>query len=291
MDTIVHTVQVDSRDRGSTTQDANNYVMHLTEPVKHIKDVIIRDIQVPNSTYNVVDGANTFEISVLTATTVTIEPGSYSGLDLASHIFNITSAQPGMDATWNVVYRTGSKKFVFTQAAGFNITFQAGSETLMDTLGFNSTGVTFPYTISALDLTIAGTAPTYYSDDLTLQNFVLASDRIANLVKDKYFYLEIAELGDPRVQTAKRSDATGFAGNNLSRIFGKVPAYAGPGSDIFFDRNSAFKLNRSYVSPLSSLARLSVKWMNYKGDLLNFNGIDDNSFTLELICENRANTW
>ena len=279
MDTIVHTVQVDSRDRGSTTQDANNYVMHLTEPVKHIKDVIIRDIQVPNSTYNVVDGKNTFTLDNGVGT-VTLEPGSYSGLDLASHVFNITTGQGTLDPTWNIVYRTGSKKFVFTQAnTTFSVTF--GSTELADTFGFNNT-TAYPSTT---------TTPTYYFDDVTLQANFLASDRIANLVKDKYFYLEIAELGDPRVQTAKRSDATGFAGNNLSRIFGKVPAYAGPGSDIFFDRNSAFKLNRSYVSPLSSLARLSVKWMNYKGDLLNFNGIDDNSFTLELICENRANTW
>ena len=292
MDTVTHTVQVDSRDRDPNVS-ANNYVMYLTEPVKQIKEVIIRDIQVPNSTYNVVDGKNMFVFrspaGVGVAQGVIIEPGSYSGLDLATHVFNITTGQPTFDVNWNVVYQTGSKKFIFTQGPNdFDILF--GSPELADTFGFD-TNVTL-YT--------SGPSPfTYYSNDITLQAQVLPSTRIANLVKDKYFYLEIAELSDPRVQTAKRPDYTldvnnlsqGFEGNNLSRIFGKVPVYAGPGNDVFFDRNSTFKLVRSYMSPLSSLSRLSIKWMDYAGNLIEFNGLDENSFTLELVCENREKGW
>ena len=128
----------------------------------------------------------------------------------------------------------------------------------------------------------------YYVKDVTLHASFVPSDRVANLVKDKYFYLFIEELTDSRVQTAKRSDTSGgFTGNNLSRIFGKVPMYSGPGSDIFFDRNGMFTLQRRYVSPLTSLSRLSIKWMDYKGDLIDFNGLTNNSFTLELVCENR----
>ena len=67
MDTVTHTVQVDSRDR-DPNESANNYVMYMTEPVKQIKEVIIRDIQVPNSTYNVVDGKNEFQIAYTTPT-------------------------------------------------------------------------------------------------------------------------------------------------------------------------------------------------------------------------------
>lgn len=279
-DTITHTIQVDSRDR-ETSQTANNYVMYLTEPVKHIKEVIIRDIQVPNSTYNIKDGQNVFELDNGVGD-VTIEPGSYSGLDLASHIYNITTGQGTLDPTWNVVYRTGSKKFVFTQAnTAFTLTFPAGSEDLADTFGFNSVGA---------KASTSG-APSYYADDITLQTNFLASDRIADLVKDKYFYLEIEELIDPRVQTAKRSSSSGFAGANLSRIFGKVPVYAGPGSDVFFDRNNTYNLVRRYQSPLTSLARLSIRWIDYQGNLINFNGLPENSFTLELVCENRTKSW
>ena len=278
MDTLTHTVQVDSRDR-DPNESANNYVMYMTEPVRQIKEVIIRDIQVPNSTYNVVEGKNTFNTSAVPGL-VTISPGSYSGLDLATHIFNITTST-AIDPTWNVVYDTGSKKFIFTQSAAFDILFHFIE--LADTMGFNTMGPFNSPTPNPL--------PTYYSNDITLQAEVVASERIANLVKDKYFYLEIAELSDPRVQTAKRSDATGFVGNNLSRIFGKVPVYAGPGNDVFFDRNSTFKLVRSYVSPLTSLGRLSIKWVDYAGTLIEFNGLDENSFTLELVCENREKGW
>ena len=286
MDTVTHTVQVDSRDR-DPNESANNYVMYMTEPVKQIKDVIIRDIQVPNSTYNVVDGKNTFETNALTTPLVTIAPGSYSGLDLATQIFNITTST-AIDPTWNVVYETGSKKFIFTQVAAFTLTFNMVSEDLADTLGFDITPATL------LRTSATGT-PTYYGNDITLQTNFIPSDRIANLVKDKYFYLEIEELSDPRVQTAKRNDFTTFdtrfAGNNLSRIFGKVPVYAGPGNDVFFDRNSTFKLVRSYMSPLSSLSRLSIKWLDYEGNLIPFNGLPQNSFTLELVCENREKGW
>ena len=279
METITHTVQVDSRDR-ETSASANNYVMHLTEPVKQIKNIIIRDIQVPNSTYNIVAGKNTFHTSALSPTLVTVAPGSYSGLDLASHIFNITTST-ATDPTWNVVYDTGSKKFIFNQVAVFTMTFNMASEDLADTLGFDITP-------STLVRDEANYTDLYYVNDVTLQASFIPSDRVANLVKDKYFYLAIEELSDPRVQTAKRADTSGgFSGNNLSRIFGKVPVYSGPGSDIFFDRNGMFTLHRRYISPLSSLSRLSIKWMNYKGDLIDFNGLTDNSFTLEVVCENR----
>ena len=288
-DTVTYTVQVDSRDRDAS-QTANNYVMYLTEPVKLISDVIIRDIQVPNSTYNVVDGNNTFDIigtagNAITTINVEIEPGSYSGLDLASHLYNITAYKsiagtPNLDANWNVVYRTGSKKFIFTQGSEFQLEFPSGSD-LMDTLGFNPLPLIKP--------SIGGSS--YYVNDITLQDEVLPSDRIADLVKDKYFYLEIAELTDPLVQTAKHSGTNGLTGSNLSRIFGKVPVYAGPGNDVFFDRNNTYKLVRSYQSPLTSLARLSIKWTDYQGNLINFNGLSENSFTLELVCENRTKTW
>ena len=290
MDTVTHTVQVDSRDRDPNVS-ANNYVMYLTEPVRQIKEVIIRDIQVPNSTYNVVDGKNEFQIltPLPLGVNVTVSPGSYSGLDLATHIFNITTSLVETDPNWNVVYDTGSKKFIFTQGTPFSVQFVTGSEDLADTMGFNTLG---PFSSATV-------TPTYYGNDITLQTNFLPSDRIANLVKDKYFYLAIEELSDPRVQTAKRPDYTldvnnlsqGFEGNNLSRIFGKVPVYAGPGNDVFFDRNSTFKLVRSYMSPLSSLSRLSIKWMDYAGTLIEFNGLDENSFTLELVCENREKGW
>lgn len=277
MSTITHTVQVDSRDR-ETSASSNNYVMHLTEPVKLIKNVIIRDIQVPNSTYNVVDGNNTFTVNVMGAPVI-LAPGSYSGLDLASHIFNVTTGQAGLDANWNVIYDTGSKKFIFTQTSAFTVTF--GSSELADTMGFNNTTA----------YSSASYTEDYYVKDVTLHASFIPSDRVSNLVKDKYFYLAIEELSDPRVQTAKRSNSSGgFSGNNLSRIFGKVPVYSGPGSDIFFDRNGMFKLQREYMSPFTSLSRLSIKWMDYKGDLINFNGLDNNSFTLELVCENRIKT-
>ena len=274
---MIHTVQVDSRDR-SSTDAANNYVMHLAEPLRNIKSVTIRDIQVPNSTYNVVDGKNTFTLDVLTAGTVTLAPGSYSGDDLASHIYNVTATQPGMDADWNVIYDNGSKKFIFTQTSAFVITF--GSTELADTLGFDTTNA----------YNSASYSEDYYVKNLTLPNSFVPSDRIANLVKDKYFYLCIDELSDPRVQTAKRSGSSGFTGSSLGRIFGKIPVYAGPGSDIFFDRNSMFELKRSYMSPLTSLGRLSIRWMDYKGDLIEFNGLTSNSFTLEVECENRTKT-
>ena len=291
MDMVTHTVQVDSRDR-DPNESANNYVMYMTEPVKQIKEVIIRDIQVPNSTYNVVEGKNGFVITTPSVVNVLVAPGSYSGLDLATHIFNLTTTNPNLEPNWNVVYDTGSKKFIFTQGpTPFNVIFNPGSEELADTLGFNTLGPFPSPTPNPL--------PAYYINNITLQDEVVASERIANLIKDKYFYLEIAELSDPRVQTAKRPNYTldvnnlsqGFEGNNLSRIFGKVPVYAGPGNDVFFDRNSTFKLVRSYVSPLSSLSRLSIKWMDYAGNLIEFNGLDENSFTLELVCENREKGW
>ena len=293
MSTVTHTVQVDSRDR-DPNESANNYVMYMTEPVKQIKEVIIRDIQVPNSTYNIKSGDTIEYENVSSGGThdILIAPGSYSGLDLATQIFNITTdpALTMFEPNWNVVYDTGSKKFIFTQGPDlFRITFS--SLDLADTFGFDSVG---PFTSP-----IPTPVPTYYSNDVTLQDQVIASERIANLVKDKYFYLAIDELSDPRVQTAKRPnytlDATnlskGFEGANLSRIFGKVPVYAGPGNDVFFDRNSTFKLVRSYVSPLTSLSRLSIKWMDYAGNLIPFNGLPQNSFTLELVCENRDKGW
>ena len=63
------------------------------------------------------------------------------------------------------------------------------------------------------------------------------------------------------------------------------------GTMCFSTGNSTFKLVRSYVSPLSSLSRLSIKWMDYAGNLIPFNGLPQNSFTLELVCEDRGKGW
>ena len=91
------------------------------------------------------------------------------------------------------------RKFIFTQATPFTLTFNMVSENLADTLGFDITPATLLRTSATL-------TPTYYGNDVTLQANFIPSDRIANLVKDKYFYLAIDELSDPRVQTAKRPE-------------------------------------------------------------------------------------
>ena len=167
-DTVTHTVQVDSRDRDSPAQSANNYVMYMTEPVKDIKEVIIRDIQVPNSTYNVVDGKNEFTSVDNGVGDVTIEPGSYSGLDLASHIFDITTGQGKgaslMQIGTSFIAQGPKSLYLHNQLLHFVLTFSAGMEDLADTLGFNSIGAQ-----TTIDTTV-GTPHTYYKDDVTLQD-------------------------------------------------------------------------------------------------------------------------
>ena len=47
-----------------------------------------------------------------------------------------------------------------------------------------------------------------------------------------------------------------------------------------FKKFSDYDMSIEYTNPIRKLERLTVKWVDKNGQLLNFNGLNDNSFIL-----------
>lgn len=160
-------VVLDSSNKSSGTNE--NFTINLLRPINHVKRIVITDINLPLSYYNINANNNVlyFEQPVSTGYNVTIAIGNYTGATLAAAI---ATAMNLVSGGFTVTFDTDTFKFTFTHVGGFTLlkpTTQPLS-TLWPYLGFDNEYIT---TIQTSDNVVNLSSPRY----IKIKSIILGS--------------------------------------------------------------------------------------------------------------------
>jgi len=236
----------------------NAYVLHLTTPIKNIERVDLVSARVPNTMYNITDGTGIFAVG---ATDFSIRHGFYSAYGIAAAITS--------NALVTLDYLPDEGKFIFSNAGAFSITIQ--SEEFAKIIGLSNNTTYSSSVATNLD-------PGYTGKQ------IIRSTTMVDLTLNDYIFLDIDELRTPHNIDARAIDGTSgtVSGSNANRAFAPVILDVGSGCIKNFHENKDYRVSVAYPEPINVLQRLTVRWYDKDGKLLNFRGWDTNAFVLRI---------
>ena len=258
----------------------NSYTLHITEPIKDIHHVELLYASVPNTIFNLPDGANVIQFSNLSSgvedplTTFSIPPGFYNVLELENQLNDTINTITGI----TVCYQPAEGKYLFTRLnKSGDFSMNVTSTHLASMLGFD-----YNITENSTNTPVSSglTIPLYSSNSRYVDQGWIKSKRIINLKSNEGIFLDIEELRTPYTEDAKSITGDTYSGQNITRTFGLIPMDANGGDIKNFTKSTDYDFFVDYTNPIRKLDRLTVKWVNRFGHPVNFNGFDDNSFLL-----------
>lgn len=267
--------------------NGNSYTLHLTTPIKHVKRVELLHASIPNTLFNLTDGTGVIGLSnAITPHTTqplltyfSIPKGFYSAPAIANEISNAVSNNTNI----SMAYIVAEGKFMFSRDDDTPFTLWSNTAELSHLLGFNSSNTQTLINSSNVAVSTGLDIP-LYSDNLQYvgKDFI-KSDHVANLAPNEGVFLDILEFRSNSNEDAVALDGGQlgtYSGQNISRSFGLIPMDVSSGAIKRFDKNSDYDFAIDYPHPIDSLSRLTVRWVDKNGQLLDFNGQNDNSFLL-----------
>lgn len=236
----------------------NSYVLHLTTPVKNVERVDLVSARVPNTMYNLTDGSNIFSIGT---TNVSVHTGFYSAYGIASAVTS--------NALATLDYLPDEGKFVFSSPSTFSLIIQSAEFARMVGL---SNANTYTSTL-ATDL-----------DPVYVGKYIVRSETMVDMTLNDFIFLDIDELRTPHNIDARSIEgATGtVSGSNANRSFAPIILDVGSGCIKNFHENKDYNVSVAYPEPINVLQRLTVRWYDKNGSLLDFRGWDTNAFVLRI---------
>ena len=258
--------------------NGNSYTLHLMTPIKDISKVELLHASVPNTMYNLTNGSNVVAFS--NATSSIGDPLTYFSLPVGVYGATVLSEtiQNAVSNTSNIVvdYLEAEGKFLFTRDISPDGPFQMAPGTLemAKLLGFDDT-TTLTSTNVAVETDL--NLPLYSDNLLYRGKEFIKSTNVVNLNANEGVFLDIEELRTIFNEDAK--SLTGI-GQTMARSFGLIPMDVTGGAVKRFKKFSDYDMSIEYTNPIRKLERLTVKWVDKNGQLLNFNGLNDNSFIL-----------
>ena len=250
----------DSANRDATLYPSgNSYVLHLTQPIKNIERVELVSARVPNTVYNLVIGSNVLTVNT---SNVSMNPGFYSVYTLAQDISALQTI-----ATLTYVPEEGH--FIFSGATQFTIKINSQELATMLGIAYNTT----------LTSALAGSTDPGYAGQ-----YILRSSTLVDMAVTDMTVLDIEELRTPfNVDTGALQGTSGtISGSNINRCFAPIILDVGSGCYKSFTEGRDYRLSIDYPEPINSLQRLTVHWIDTRGNLLNFQGLNNNTFILRL---------
>jgi len=236
----------------------NSYVLHLTTPIKNIERVELVSARVPNTMYNITDGTNIFALGAIN---ISLRPGFYSAYGIAAAITS--------NALVTLDYLPDEGKFIFSNSGTFSITIQ--SEEFAKIMGM-SNATTYTATLATnLDVGYAG-------------KYIVRSTTMIDLTLNDYVFLDIDELRTPHNIDARKLDGSSgtVSGSNANRSFAPIIMDVGSACIKNFHENKDYNISVEYPEPINVLQRLTVRWYDKDGNLLDFRGWNTNAFVLRV---------
>lgn len=245
---------IDSNNRES--QFSNSYTVYLTRDLRNITQVDLVQASVPNVVTNISNGYDiiTYDESL----NFSIPSGFYNSFELADVLSNVLPVQ--------CQYHIEQGLFMFSNlTSAFSLQFNTPE--IRKCLGISSDQV-----INSID---PSTTP--FPSSATA---IVLSDLIADLSTSQSVFLDIDELrNDTLIDTKSKSN---FPGTTVSRFFAPIPMDVQPGYLKTFSENRDFSYSIKFDTSLPRLSRLTIRWTDSDGQILNFKGYERNSFLLRV---------
>jgi hypothetical protein len=207
--------------------------------------------------YNLTNGSNVLAID---SSNISLNNGFYS-------IYGLTQALSDALTPVTVAYLPDEGKVLFSNASTFSIKIQ--SSELGTMLGMSGTNTA---------VLANGIDPTYSGQ------YILRSTTLIDLSLNDYVFLDIEELRTPtHVDARALVGSTGtVSGGNANRSFAPIIMDVGSACIKNFHENKDYRISVAYPEPINVLQRLTVRWYDRDGNLVNFRGWDTNAFVLRL---------
>jgi len=235
----------------------SSYVLHLTRPIRNVERVDLVSARVPNTMYNLTDGSNVFAFN---SSNVSLNQGFYGAYTLAQAVTS--------NATVTLDYLQQEGHFIFSSGSLFTLKIQSQEFGTMVGL---SKGTYTASLATSLDPTYSG-------------KYIVKSTTLVDFSLNEYIYLDIDELRTPfNVDTGALQGTTGtISGSNSNRSFAPIIMDVGSACIKNFHENKDYRVSVDYPEPINSLQRLTVRWVDKNGNLLDFRGWNTNAFILRL---------
>jgi hypothetical protein len=242
--------------------NGNSYVLYIQTPLKNVSKVELVAATIPNTVYNITGGSNLFTVG---SSNCSLAGGFYSSSSLVTAVNVSTGGEP------RCVFLSNEGKFMFySNVTSFNLVVNSQDFSLI-------TG----FSLGATASQVASPATGVYSPVYQGVNFV-KSTSVANFKTcGEYIYLDIDELRRPFQIDA----VSNVYKSQSSTIFAVIPLDVSSGCIKTFKEHTDYKISVEYPKPIDSIDRLTVNWRDYSGNIIQFNGVDENSLILRFFEE------
>ena len=282
-DITLKNIFVTSQNRDTTLYpNGNSYTLFLNNTIKQITKVELVSASVPNTLYNISDGSNIISISNVTGSflTFSIPVGFYTAPGLASEIVYAASNATGITSQ----YISSSGTILFTNVSPFSIIINTNQ--LAPLLGFPTSVV--GQVITSQNVSSIPTSQVYplFCDNSIYRGLNwIQSTQVVSMNPVDGLFLDIEELRnftneDAMPLTIGTNKFNTYSGANASRTFGMIPLDVSSAVIKRFKKNTDYDLEVEFPYPIQKLDRLTVRWTDVNGNVVSFNGLDDNSFLL-----------
>lgn len=256
---------VDSRTRDTTLYpNANTYVVFLTNPLKNIRQIDLVSVTIPNSMFNFTQAGTFLTVS---GTTVPLYAGFYSSSTLTAELNN-SSRMSGV----SVVFNTADGKFIFYSSSSFTIS--TSSTQAAQLLGL-SVGTTYTSGLASAD-------PVYQYNSAYTGKYILKSPSVCDFTANEMVFLDIEELRTHKMNLSGKLTSNTIVTSTASHSFGCIPVDVISGSIKTFKETTDYGMSIRYPHVIEKLSELTVNWRDINGQLLSFNGANNNSFMLRI---------
>jgi hypothetical protein len=274
---------VDSRNRDTSLYPSgNNYVLNLVTPIRNVSRVELMFAKVPNTMYNLNTPSFLTYTNTISSSNLYLPPGFYSA-DQLSNTLTVSKNVPTL--TTNVLPAEGKLLFISTDST-FSLTPLTEEATRL-------TGIT-----GTLNSAAASTFPEYANNTVFSGKYLIKSSNVINTATNEFVFLDIEEFRTTRTHDARKMvtvTSTTPSGNTIvrqttdspgvERVFAMFPMDVDPGKFKVYDSNSDTYMSADFPQRIPKVAKLTVRWQDAYGNLLAFNGVEQNSFLLRLICD------
>jgi len=280
-------VMVNAKNRNTSLYpSANTYTLHLTTPIKDVVKVELLHAYLPNTihnldylTSNVVAFSNTATVgmpSISNLTKFSMLPGFYNSTTMSNSLNNTIN----QDTDITVSYQSETGKFLFTRSDTYGpFGMYSNTNQMANLLGFSNTEIRQSRNTSSLSATYDH-VPLYLYNDTYKDKEWITSDRVIDMSPLESVFLDIEELRTPFNEDAQKLVGGTYPGNNTTSMFGMIPMDVNSGEIKRFKKTSDYDFAVEYPNAIDKIDRITVRWCDRQGNLLNFNGYDDNAFLL-----------
>jgi hypothetical protein len=250
----------------------NAYVLHLTNPLKNVTKVELLYCSIPNTIYNLENGTDVITID---QQTFSLPPGFYGGTGFSTELQYALNQTTGLFV--NYLTTEGSMMFYRSNTAPFTLTIN--TKELGELIGMTPF---VEHKSSNIAPSPPGTTIIPFgsnNDRYTGFDFV-KSDQTVNFNINEGVFLDIDEL-----RCIYNDDANDGRGQSMRRSFGIIALDVPAGNFKRFKQGTDYEYIIEYPVPLFTIDRLSIKFLDRNGKLLNFQGLNDNAMLLRFYCQ------